>query len=192
MGSGASAPASAAPGAPVTLPADHDRPPALSGRWAVREVADGPEVTTAALLPAFQILLSRYTGQDVILSGDPAGDGARDPGGAAILRLGGGEPSLPPPAELGLFVDGGIARLAYSTDLFEEPTIRRMAGHLRTLLTGLALDPERRGGDPEMLTEAERHELTVAWNPRPGHAPRRRGRTCSWPSGRGPGRTRSR
>jgi amino acid adenylation domain-containing protein len=44
----------------------------------------------------------------------------------------------------------------YSTDLFDEPTIARMSGHLEALLRQAAARPEARLNDLEMLTERER------------------------------------
>jgi surfactin family lipopeptide synthetase A len=59
----------------------------------------------------------------------------------------------------------GIAgRFKYSTDLFDPPTIARMAGHLETLLQGLAAHPEQRISQAPLLTESERHQVSVEWN----------------------------
>jgi len=55
-------------------------------------------------------------------------------------------------------------RFFYSTDLFDAATIRRMAGHLSTLLEGIAADPTRRLLALPLLTPAERHRLLVEWN----------------------------
>jgi len=54
--------------------------------------------------------------------------------------------------------------LEYNTDLFEEATIARMAEHIRTLLDGIAADPDRRLSELPLLTEAERHQVLVDWN----------------------------
>jgi amino acid adenylation domain-containing protein/non-ribosomal peptide synthase protein (TIGR01720 family) len=54
--------------------------------------------------------------------------------------------------------------LEYNTDLFDLPTIRRMAGHWQTLLAGIARDPDRPVSSLPLLTEAERHELLTEWN----------------------------
>jgi amino acid adenylation domain-containing protein/non-ribosomal peptide synthase protein (TIGR01720 family) len=56
------------------------------------------------------------------------------------------------------------ATLRYNSDLFQPTTIRRMAGHLLTLLEGLAIDPELRLSDLPLLTTAERSQLLVTWN----------------------------
>jgi amino acid adenylation domain-containing protein len=52
----------------------------------------------------------------------------------------------------------------YSTDLFDEETVVRMARHYRTLLEGIAAHPEARLSDLPMLTETERHQVLVEWN----------------------------
>jgi amino acid adenylation domain-containing protein len=54
--------------------------------------------------------------------------------------------------------------LEYATDLFEASTIERLAGHFRTLLDGIVADPDARLSDLPLLSEAERHQLLVAWN----------------------------
>src|SRR5256714_1658740 len=52
----------------------------------------------------------------------------------------------------------------YNTDLFDEDTINRMAGHLRTLLEGVVADPSERISELPLLTEAERRQLLLDWN----------------------------
>ena len=51
-----------------------------------------------------------------------------------------------------------------NTDLFEPATVRRMAGHFRTLLEGIAIDPDQPIGLLPMLTEAEEYQILVEWN----------------------------
>jgi amino acid adenylation domain-containing protein len=46
-----------------------------------------------------------------------------------------------------------------SKDLFEETTITRMVGHLRTLLREVVANPERRVGELPLLAESERRQL---------------------------------
>lgn len=59
----------------------------------------------------------------------------------------------------------GIAgRFKYSTDLFDPPTIARMAGHLETLLRAVAANPEQRISQAPLLTESERRQVSVEWN----------------------------
>ena len=60
--------------------------------------------------------------------------------------------------------DGLTSRFEYSTDLFDEATIARMAGHWQTLLEGIVADPTRRLADLPLLTEKERYQLLVEWN----------------------------
>ena len=52
----------------------------------------------------------------------------------------------------------------YQTNRFDEKSIQRMAGHLQTLLEGIATNPHRSLGELPLLTEAERHQLLVEWN----------------------------
>ena len=52
----------------------------------------------------------------------------------------------------------------FSTDLFEEATIERMAGHWQTLLEGIVADSSRRLADLPLLTEQEHHQLLTTWN----------------------------
>ncbi len=55
------------------------------------------------------------------------------------------------------------ASLEYSTDLFDDATIRRMAAHLQTLLEGIASNPDERLSRLPLLTPAEREQLLVRW-----------------------------
>src|SRR6185312_2304962 len=52
----------------------------------------------------------------------------------------------------------------YNTDLFDAATIERMAGHLVTLLGGIATDSDRLVGELPLLTTMERDQLLVGWN----------------------------
>jgi amino acid adenylation domain-containing protein len=54
--------------------------------------------------------------------------------------------------------------LKYSTDLYEEATIARMAGHFETLLQGIVSDPNRHLSELPLLTSGERHHLLIEWN----------------------------
>jgi len=56
------------------------------------------------------------------------------------------------------------AAIEYNVDLFDAATIRRMLGHLRTLLEGIVADPEQRVSDLPLLTEDERRQVLVEWN----------------------------
>jgi amino acid adenylation domain-containing protein/non-ribosomal peptide synthase protein (TIGR01720 family) len=59
---------------------------------------------------------------------------------------------------------GLVGALIYATDLFTQPTIQRLLGHMQTLLEGIAADPDRRFADLPLLTDAEWHELIIARN----------------------------
>jgi amino acid adenylation domain-containing protein len=54
--------------------------------------------------------------------------------------------------------------VVYNTDLFDEATIIRMVGHLKTLLEGIVANPQARIANLPFLSEAERHQLLVEWN----------------------------
>jgi amino acid adenylation domain-containing protein len=54
--------------------------------------------------------------------------------------------------------------LEYRTDLFDTATIMRMQDHMRTLLDGIVLDPDRPLADLPLLSEAERRQLLAEWN----------------------------
>jgi amino acid adenylation domain-containing protein len=59
---------------------------------------------------------------------------------------------------------GLVGAFGYNTDLFDEATIVRMVGHLRTLLEGVVVEPDKRICELPILTEAERYQLLVEWN----------------------------
>ncbi|MFL6284933.1 MAG: amino acid adenylation domain-containing protein [Pyrinomonadaceae bacterium] len=62
----------------------------------------------------------------------------------------------------------------YNTDLFDASTVERMARHYARVLKAVALDPERRVSEVELLSAEERRQLLVEWNPAAGvHAPPR-------------------
>ena len=56
------------------------------------------------------------------------------------------------------------AGLEYATDLFEAPTIGRLAGHLQRVLEQVVSDPRRRVSELQLLDWAERDRLVVEWN----------------------------
>jgi amino acid adenylation domain-containing protein len=60
--------------------------------------------------------------------------------------------------------EGLDARLVYKRELFEPATMARLAGHVQTLLAGLAEEPGRRVSDLPLLTLAERRQLLAEWN----------------------------
>lgn len=55
-------------------------------------------------------------------------------------------------------------RLSYDSGYFEAATMQRMAGHLQTLLEGMAATPQQRVKEVPLLTAAERQQLLVTWN----------------------------
>ena len=60
---------------------------------------------------------------------------------------------------------GGLtARMEYNTDLFDPATIQRMLTHFKSLLEGIARDPDQHLSDLPLLTERERHQVLVEWN----------------------------
>ncbi|HWO67580.1 MAG TPA: amino acid adenylation domain-containing protein, partial [Umezawaea sp.] len=76
-------------------------------------------------------------------------------------------PTLFSPMDLSLDfteVDGALeTRLTYSTGLFTPATARRLAGHLVTLLRGLARDPHAPLGSCSPLDDAEHELVTRRW-----------------------------
>ncbi|HKR50295.1 MAG TPA: non-ribosomal peptide synthase/polyketide synthase [Pseudonocardiaceae bacterium] len=54
--------------------------------------------------------------------------------------------------------------LQYNTDLFDVATMQRMADHLVVLLAGIAADPDQPVWGLPLLTDAETHQVVVAWN----------------------------
>ncbi|WP_236069081.1 amino acid adenylation domain-containing protein, partial [Citreicoccus inhibens] len=61
--------------------------------------------------------------------------------------------------------DGALRLTAeYSTDLFHAATIRRLLGHLATLLEAASHQPERSVAELPLLDDAERRQILLAWN----------------------------
>jgi amino acid adenylation domain-containing protein/non-ribosomal peptide synthase protein (TIGR01720 family) len=52
----------------------------------------------------------------------------------------------------------------YNTDLFDESTIRRMAGHLQALLAAMVADPNQPVATAPLLTAGERQRILIEWN----------------------------
>ena len=55
-------------------------------------------------------------------------------------------------------------KIAYDPHRFHDDAIRRMVGHLETLLEAMAAHPDQRLGDLPLLTAAEKHQLLAEWN----------------------------
>ena len=70
--------------------------------------------------------------------------------------------------DLLLFIDederGLSGSFEYSTDLFDEETITRMADHFTTVLQGVAENPDEIISVVPLLTEPEHQQLIVEWN----------------------------
>ena len=54
--------------------------------------------------------------------------------------------------------------IEYACELFDAATVERLAGQLRTLLSAVAADPDRRLGDLPWLDAAQSHQLRCEWN----------------------------
>ncbi|MFE9456342.1 amino acid adenylation domain-containing protein [Streptomyces californicus] len=59
---------------------------------------------------------------------------------------------------------GFTGELVYSTDLFDPATAQRLADHFGRLLDSAVAGPDRRVGELDLLTAAERNRLLVAFN----------------------------
>ncbi|HEY7767794.1 non-ribosomal peptide synthase/polyketide synthase [Longimicrobium sp.] len=59
---------------------------------------------------------------------------------------------------------GLTAALTYSTDLFDESTVRRMLGHLERVLEQVAAGGDLRLSELRLLDEEERHQVLEEWN----------------------------
>ncbi|HEX3449345.1 MAG TPA: condensation domain-containing protein [Isosphaeraceae bacterium] len=246
----------------LDLPTDRPRPPALSERGAERSTILPPTNLEAVralgrregatlymtLMAAFQVLLSRYSGQEDIAVGTPVagrthpelegligvfvntlvvrGNLSGNPGFRELLRrirrttieaythqdlpfeklvtiahrdrAAGRAPlfqvmfalqNVPLPAlrvpellitpvelssrtskfELTLFAtevpEGLRLTMEYSTDLFDAARVDRMLAHYRILLEEIVIRPDQPIGAIRMLTEEERTQLLVGWNP---------------------------
>jgi amino acid adenylation domain-containing protein len=58
-----------------------------------------------------------------------------------------------------------IATFEYNTDLFDDATITRMVSHYQNLLEGIVINPEARLSDLPLLSNKERQQLLIDWNP---------------------------
>ena len=74
--------------------------------------------------------------------------------------------------ELTEAADGLRGWIEYSTDLFDPPTIARMAGHLHALVEAIVSDPARRVSRLPLLTAEERTRLVEGWNDTAADYPR--------------------
>ncbi|MBG1265874.1 non-ribosomal peptide synthase/polyketide synthase, partial [Nostoc sp. WHI] len=60
--------------------------------------------------------------------------------------------------------NGLVGVWEYNTDLFDPSTIKRMTGHLVTLLEGIIANPKERISQLPLLTQAEQRQLLIEWN----------------------------
>jgi amino acid adenylation domain-containing protein len=60
--------------------------------------------------------------------------------------------------------DGMVVEVAYSTELFDAPTPRRLAAHLETLLRGAMAGAGQRLSELPLLSAGERRQLVLEWN----------------------------
>ncbi|AFZ36200.1 amino acid adenylation domain protein [Stanieria cyanosphaera PCC 7437] len=58
-----------------------------------------------------------------------------------------------------------IATFEYNTDLFDDATINRMISHYQNLLTGIVVHPQAKLSDIPLLSNQERQQLLIDWNP---------------------------
>lgn len=58
-----------------------------------------------------------------------------------------------------------IATFEYNTDLFDDATITRMVSHYQNLLTGIVTNPQAKLSELPLLSEREKQQLLVDWNP---------------------------
>jgi amino acid adenylation domain-containing protein len=97
------------------------------------------------------------------IAGDPARSGAPDSGPIAQPDRG----ASPFDLRLDLVEESGggyAGRLEYSTELFDEPTARRLVGHLLRLLEGAVADPDQPVSRIDFASESERRQALVEWN----------------------------
>ena len=59
---------------------------------------------------------------------------------------------------------GLLAIWEYNTDLFDDSTIERLAGHFVTMLEGIVANPQQSIDRLLLLSDFERHQLLVDWN----------------------------
>jgi amino acid adenylation domain-containing protein len=111
--------------------------------------------------PLFQVMFSMQAG------------GTSGGGGFAGLEIDASEPDIATAkVDLGLAVaeTDGVLRggLQYASDLFDEPTVRRMGEHFALLLAGAVADPDAPVSTLPMITAEDRETVLDAWNHEPG------------------------
>ncbi|HET7460810.1 MAG TPA: amino acid adenylation domain-containing protein [Longimicrobium sp.] len=107
--------------------------------------------------PLFQAVFSLQTAA--------AGDAAAPPGLRVAATLPEGHTvRVDLTLHLGVLPGGVRGMLEYSTDLFDAPTVRRMAGHLGRVLEQVASDAEVRLSRIRLVGDDERRQLVEGWN----------------------------
>ena len=100
--------------------------------------------------------------QTIVSLLDPPWDAGLRAGGKRSFRIR-NQPNYP--LALDAYVTGAARlKLVYDAALFRRAAMRRMLGHLQTVLEAMASNPKQRLGDLPLLTEPERWELLEKWN----------------------------
>ncbi len=98
--------------------------------------------------------------------GAPGSDGALRLGGVSVQPMSADGETAKFDLALGI-TDAGEwlgGSLMFRADLWETATIERMAGHLRSLLAGMAREPERSVAELPLMDDAELEQLLHAWS----------------------------
>ncbi|MEV6869039.1 condensation domain-containing protein, partial [Streptosporangium subroseum] len=115
--------------------------------------------------PLFQVFFNHLGIAD--RSGNDVEDAARETFGAELTGEVLRSPHTTSKFDLTLFTsanpEGITATLEYSADLFDRTTVERMAGHLTSLLTAVAAEPDRPLSEVSLLGEAE-WRTVQEWN----------------------------
>jgi surfactin family lipopeptide synthetase A len=61
-------------------------------------------------------------------------------------------------------INGLAGRFEYNTDLFEQSTIERMAGHFQNLLEAIATNPQQKVSQIPLLSPSEQQKILIDWN----------------------------
>ncbi|HEX9936892.1 MAG TPA: amino acid adenylation domain-containing protein, partial [Longimicrobium sp.] len=110
--------------------------------------------------PLFQVMFSWQDARSELPAPGPGGAGAASEAAAPSQVAAKFDLSL----SLGQ-AGGRIAgSLTYATALFEQATVERYVGYLRRVLAGMAADADGRVERLQLLSAAERREVTEAWN----------------------------
>ena len=116
------------------------------------EIRDGRDLSHA---PLFQVLFLLQSRERAALELDELD--------VTVRRVDFGSAKFDVTLAMAESADGLHATLEYRTDLFDAGTIERMAGHIGTLLDGIAADPEQRLSRLPLLTAAEERQLLGTW-----------------------------